>query len=35
MSFFAVADKSGELEFIWKDDEGKVYKATAKIKVVS
>jgi sulfur-oxidizing protein SoxZ len=35
MSFFAVADKSGELEFIWKDDEGKEYKATAKIKVVS
>jgi sulfur-oxidizing protein SoxZ len=34
-SFYAVATDSGELEFTWVDDQGKVYKTTAKIKVTS
>ncbi|MFQ6022343.1 MAG: thiosulfate oxidation carrier complex protein SoxZ [Acidiferrobacterales bacterium] len=35
MSFYTTATESGELEFIWIDDDGKEYKTTAKINVVS
>ncbi len=33
MAFRTVADESGELEFIWTDDDGSEYTATAKIEV--
>ena len=34
LSFFAVADKSGRIEFIWYDDDGTVYTDSAGIEVV-
>ena len=34
MAFYTTATESGQLEFTWVDDDGKVYKTTAGIKVL-
>ncbi len=34
IAFYAVATASGEMEFIWEDDAGKVYKKTVRIEVI-
>jgi sulfur-oxidizing protein SoxZ len=33
MAFYVKADKSGELEFLWHDDNGEVYTHTQKLEV--
>jgi sulfur-oxidizing protein SoxZ len=35
MAFTTIATESGELEFIWTDDDGSVYTETARIEVTS
>lgn len=35
LSFYAVATESGELEFMWVDDDGTEYRTNARINVIS